>query len=461
MKRKLDLTYIIFFFLIISLPLLSMVAGIEVKNSEKRQLSQCPELIEEGVLNTEFPRDFDTYFSENFGLRPLLITGYGGLNYYLLGHSVNDQVVAGKSGWLYFDKTLPDYTGENIMSEYEIEKLVRIIQIQSDWLKQKGIKFVFMPVPNKNTIYPEYMPRRYGEKAVTNIELLNKAFADTDINYINLVDLYSRVEDDIVYQKKDTPWNGTGAIIALEEILDVMGVSDLSLSSYIVERKIRTGDLGNMLLPSAGMTDTQPVIEMEKKYQPIGKMRTLEDLTIETKSDGMDRDVLMFRDSFANTLIPVMSNLFEFCYYSRSVPYDYRILESRDFDVVISEIVERNLTDLIHNVPIMPAQPLKDPDFKNSEAIDQKMIIQIEQEQGLTKISGFIPGLLSNEIYIEADQKIYAAFPVLTEQMQERYYDENGSGFTLFLNHPISNDTVIKGFIRYQDNIVSIQSSSN
>ncbi|HBN82424.1 MAG TPA: hypothetical protein DDZ89_01125, partial [Clostridiales bacterium] len=88
MKRKLDLTYIIFFFLIISLPLLSMVAGIEVKNSEKRQLSQCPELIEEGVLNTEFPRDFDTYFSENFGLRPLLITGYGGLNYYLLGHSV-------------------------------------------------------------------------------------------------------------------------------------------------------------------------------------------------------------------------------------------------------------------------------------------------------------------------------------------------------------------------------------
>lgn len=168
MNKKRDLFYIILFFLIVSLPVLSMAAGIKIKSSENRQLSSMPEWIKDGKWNVNFTGEFDTYFSENFGLRPLYISAYAGLNYYLLGHSVNEQVIPGKNGWLYFDKTVPDYTGETLWTEYEIEKLVRILQIQKDWLAEKGIDFIFMPVPNKNTVYPgiyaEALRREESEK---------------------------------------------------------------------------------------------------------------------------------------------------------------------------------------------------------------------------------------------------------------------------------------------------------
>jgi hypothetical protein len=69
-NKKRDLFYIILFFLIVSLPVLSMAAGIKIKSSENRQLSSMPEWIKDGKWNVNFTGEFDTYFSENFGLRP-------------------------------------------------------------------------------------------------------------------------------------------------------------------------------------------------------------------------------------------------------------------------------------------------------------------------------------------------------------------------------------------------------
>ena len=178
-----------------------MLTGIEASNHENRRLSVMPDILVNNRINTGFPLEFETYFSENFGLRPLFISAYGALNYYLLNHSVNDQVIKGKEGQLFFSKTLPDYTGENAMTPFEIDKLYKVIEIQKQWLEHLGTEFIFMPVPNKNTVYPQYMPARYKKSQDKhNINLLNDLFENSDIKYVNLTELFSGW-DECLYQK--------------------------------------------------------------------------------------------------------------------------------------------------------------------------------------------------------------------------------------------------------------------
>ena len=62
----------------------------------------------------------------------------------------------------------------------------------------------------------------------------------------------------------------------------------------------------------------------------------------------------MFRDSFADTLIPFISNEFETAYYSKGQPNAMeRYIEEDAPDCVVIEKVERNITDYLNTPPVI------------------------------------------------------------------------------------------------------------
>ena len=64
--------------------------------------------------------------------------------------------------------------------------------------------------------------------------------------------------------------------------------------------------------------------------------------------------LLMYRDSFGNTLLPFVSNAWENVWYSQYTPYSIQLdMESCLPDTVIVERVERHLTALGQNPPYM------------------------------------------------------------------------------------------------------------
>lgn len=65
----------------------------------------------------------------------------------------------------------------------------------------------------------------------------------------------------------------------------------------------------------------------------------------------------MFRDSFANALVPILSDSFGKVNYSRVFPYDYRKVETQSPDEVIIEIAERNINWLLQSTPILVSEP--------------------------------------------------------------------------------------------------------
>ena len=109
-----------------------------------------------------------------------------------------------------------------------------------------------------------------------------------------------------------------------------------------------------MLYPSMDIMDEQVVFDLAGDYRTRRPMRSLEDLLIQTDNDnGQNVDVLMFRDSFANALIPFLSESLRTITYSRTVPYDYGLMTD-ETDIVFIEIVERNLEVLLQGTPQMP-----------------------------------------------------------------------------------------------------------
>lgn len=411
-------------------PLFGLIFGYENINAEKRALAQPPEFIKEGEVNFDFTKQFDDFFTDNFAFRTDLVTLYAFLNAGLFGESVSEQVVIGKDGWLFFEPTLRDYKRQNTLSDNEIYRIARSLEIQRDALAMRGVSFIFAVAPNKASIYGQYMPSRYlitGK--LSNAEKLFAAFDERGFAY---ADLFSPLRDDTrqVYHKQDTHWNNTGALIARRELLEMVQqrYKDVSFKQYDIDAFTEAqweGDLAGMLYPAARMRDLQLYYGIEKEYETLRPMRSLEDLTISTTSGKGKLKVLMFRDSFANALIPILSNDFANVTYSRAVPYNYSLLEENT-DVVILQIVERNLPDLLLAAPLLDA-PYADIDISGAQSA-KECRIDIKDKGDYIRFAGIAvpPGHepeKNYDMYVRLSGKntkqIFVPFPILEKDAYE------------------------------------------
>ena len=360
MIKTIQKIFIVAFFLFCAMPVLALTIGYRNENVEKRILAKWPALIEEGRLNTKYPSDIEEYLADHYAFRPLMVTADAKLKASLFGESTSDQVIIGKEDWLFFRSTLDDYQRVIKLSDNDLYRISRILELQDEYLSQQGVRLVFMVAPNKASIYPEYMPERFVRlDSKSDYERLCEYLSDSGLDIIDLHESL-RGQSAQVYHKLDTHWNNLGATVALGKMIEEIQIVDPSLHFVDYEEQppviemTHRGDLSNMLYPSMDIMDEQVVFDLAGDYRTRRPMRSLEDLLIQTDNDnGQNVDVLMFRDSFANALIPFLSESLRTITYSRTVPYDYGLMTD-ETDIVFIEIVERNLEVLLQGTPQMP-----------------------------------------------------------------------------------------------------------
>lgn len=407
-------TIITAFMIICLIPLFVMLAipGIDT-DYENRPLSRFPR-----NFDVSFPSGFQDFFSDNFGLRATYISTVSYITSKLFADSLNEKVIIGKNGWLFFDQTIDDYLGKDRLSDLEVKRLARILAVMSSYIRSLGIEFYFMPVPNKNSVYPEYMPKRYSDVRDPDPSLLirlTKELSNEGIGMIELLtDYINRKEEGLLYHKKDTHWNNKGAYIACTKILDLLDVPYIRIeeTNYDI-RKDHFGDLQKMLTPAFRILDDQVYINQDNEYSYISNFRTFDDLAIITGAKGSDKTLLMHRDSFANALIPLLSGHFLESYYYRHFPYDYSLLLSHSPDAVIVQIAERSLKTLLESLPVYPSLPLTEEMTGVSVIKADGADISFTEKTGYYEITGisrhtdavriyFVDGSEYKEIYYEA-----------------------------------------------------------
>ena len=336
------------FFVLILAPLVLMPWS-RNRQTENRLPAPPPELTKDGVFNLSLPGETEEYFKDRFAGRTQMIEAYSRLLGGLFGVSANDKVVLGREGWLFFGETVGDFDGSAALSDTEMELLISdLLEIKSA-AEARGQVFLLAVAPNKNTIYGGQMPARYRKTGKpTNFDRLLQAEG------LDCIDLRAALaaSGQTAYYKTDTHWNGLGARIAAREIMLAIEEKTGAKARFdwdgeAFEPGAVTGDLGQMLYPANPPEEPDRIYaDTGQRYSAIGRYRSPDDLHITTESDGAPLRVAMYRDSFANALIPYFSNAYSDVYYTRQTPPPMDSAEVLEADVIVFEIAERRLGEL-------------------------------------------------------------------------------------------------------------------
>lgn len=354
------------FLTIILAPMLSSPFRLSSTDSdaEKRNLARKPALNFRDYSYKTFIADYENYVKDNFGFREQLIRINNILKVKILNTSPSEKVILGKRGWLFYNSEgeIDDYRGTNHFTKIELEQIKSNLEERTNWLKKKGINYYITIAPNKSTIYSEYLPsniKKYNKDSRLD-QLVSYLLKNSDVHIIDLRPALLDYKDNyIIYKKYDTHWNSMGAFVGYSEIANLLKRDSvisktLDLDSYDIVSEREGGDLANML----SMNDLlqENIITLKPKNETLVK-RAEVDATLypnpnllvvnENNSISDGPKLLMYRDSFTSDMIPFLSEHFSRSVFIWDHNFNTSLIERESPDVVISEVVERNLQALL------------------------------------------------------------------------------------------------------------------
>ena len=350
--KKAKLIFISIFIVLCLIPSVGMLMFGEAQPAANEVLAGRPSVTtRSGELNLSFLSDVSDYIADRFAFRQELATAWAGVNAKLLGTSVEEQVILGSDGWLYFSDTLPDYTGQG-MSDTELRYLANDLALMQEYIESQGKHFIFTVAPNKNSIYSEHMPEYIeNRRSESNAARVGAYLDAAGVNYLDLFDILGNEEN--LYYKTDTHWNSRGAALAADGLLNMLDRGgDYSTASFAVSEEHR-GDLYEMLYPAGRATETATVYGGEFSYVCESDPNGGNAITIKTSCDGGSGGLMCWRDSFGIALYPYLAQSFVAATFSRSADYNLTLADSAD--TVIIELVERNLSNILSREPTFPA----------------------------------------------------------------------------------------------------------
>ena len=311
---------------------------------------------EDGSLNTAILGELGAWFESNYPFRNELIDADAHVRTELLGVSNTSQVVVGAHGWIYYGGTLPDYSGTTQASERELGNIAYNLSLVQAFCEVRGTRFVLAIAPNKNTIYPEFMPYTHvGTAEPHAIERLYPYLRAHGVVYADLVGSLRAAKDagQTNYFLRDSHWNDLGALTGYYSILDASGLVYSSYAGRTIASASHDGDIDAMLFPVTAQPEEVPTLAGGYDFSFVGTDDVTADL-VETESSGTGT-LLMFRDSFGNNLIQPMAENFARAVFSKLIPYDLGKVDEVQPDLVVIERAERHLLGLDENPPILPA----------------------------------------------------------------------------------------------------------
>ncbi|PKM90718.1 MAG: hypothetical protein CVU85_00155 [Firmicutes bacterium HGW-Firmicutes-10] len=418
MKKYLKLTFSILIIGTSLIPLLATALGLNSINLDRSSLSSMPALIKDNRINTSFTSEFDDFFTDQFSLRTFLISAYNEIYANIFKQSGNDKVIVGQQGFLFFEETLDDYLKVNQLSHNDLMRFNEILRIQSKFLQSKNISGYLMIVPNKATIYPEHMPSSFkaiGERS--NLDRISEM--DLNINTIDLTSLLIKqksVYKDDLYHRQDSHWNNIGAAFGYLEMMKSLNKESLSLLDLAMEKKVDwQGDLARMLYPSKITLEHQVYFQLPNQFTFTKAIRTFEDIQIESINSAKEGRLIMFRDSFANALIPYISESFAQVNYDRTFPYDFRRIKELQSDALVMEIAERNINWYLQATPILEVEG-EEQTIVASSLVSLKITVEQQKKSGLFYLNARFDDQKSAEKIIAVklihEGATYDAFPI-------------------------------------------------
>lgn len=361
-KNKVNqvLLIVLFCALIIVTPIAYKFVSMEDRRNMAGSNAVMPELNIDNF--EEFPSLFESYYNNKSPFKGELVNLNSKIYFKYFDKSPNKSVIKGKDGWLFYNSkyneesdSLGDYQGTNKYSEEELALFKKSLDAKKEFLDERDIEFYVLIVPNKEQIYPEYMPDniyKNNGKSKTD-ELVDYLRSNTEVNIIypkeELMYYKQNLQYDI-YNKTDSHWNSIGAYIGFRELMEAMDpnydgldVEELALTADF----LKDGDLATMLGLDGDLNDTYFTVHNFKQdvstelIEDKGKL-----MNKYTSTAGNGKKLLAYRDSFAVKLIPYLFKEFDESAFVWGIPFNEAQIDKEKPDIVVIEVAER-LTDYL------------------------------------------------------------------------------------------------------------------
>jgi alginate O-acetyltransferase complex protein AlgJ len=353
---------VLLFLAIITIPGLGLAVGLDrsaVSESEMRELATWPRWAWSGRAMAAWPDAFQKYFEDHFTLRSRLIEWRSALLWNGLRTASSDTVIAGKNKWLFYaaDGGLDDWTQLEPFGSDALEVWRETLVRRQAFLARRGIPFLFVIAPDKQMIYPEYMPDtlrrlRSDFRADQFMAYLQKTAPDVPILDLRPAVIAAKPSE-LLYHRYDTHWNDRGGLVGYQAMAQALQrwfptLRPLERSDFETSAAVPSGDKTTML----GLTDpgkvSMPglVLRRGDGYRvvepalpdPYGEVGLL---VTEHLDQRLPR-AIVFRDSFAGRLIPYLSEHFARADYLWQNEFDFDRIAQEKPDVVIQEFVARH-----------------------------------------------------------------------------------------------------------------------
>jgi len=351
---------IIIIAVIILMPLLSLVPRLNtdnewfIKEVELRTATDI-EAVKESIDKIE---TFEDFFKDSLPFRRRIINVYSNA-YYNIGVSVFDsRVTIGKNDYLFYSKYENYHRGMDEYTDEEITEALGKLDVVNDYLIKKGIAFTYVTMPDKASIYGEYLPDWYTttDQPSANRAVLNLTKASKDYTFvIDVTDELIKEKEiygDALYYKTDTHYSSLGAYICYANILENLNeiynldLNIAELDSYTVVENAEGYGLKNL----GGL---------KKNVNDFTTKLILDGIEVEDAAQWKERDfsnenalndktLLFFGDSFTRLLIAPLAQTFDKTYFHLidhiTEPFDTKTLielvDKYDPDIVIIESME-------------------------------------------------------------------------------------------------------------------------
>jgi hypothetical protein len=373
-SSKLDLVLILSFLAVIAAPAVdARIRPDSARGPEKCELRLAsPRPVFENNWGgwIRYPDRFGKYFDDSFGLRDVLLRCHSLEKLFVFGVSATPAVVLGRDNWMFYAKewSMEVFRGVHPFSESELERWRRMLESRRDFLKRCGIQYVFVIGPNKETIYPEYVPAAYNRVGPTRLDQLVRHLAEhSDFRIVDMRSALTaaRVKDapfDHVYFELGTHWNGHGiydAARAIRAHLRTLFPAIKDLEPADVER--RTSD-------DPGDTEAGWMYVADLFPQKLSLFQPVHGPFAQVRDAGWDRvhprrlevddpalpSAILVHDSFGVGIEPLLGTCFRSSTWFQGIGLPVSTIEEEHPDVVIELYVERALVNQVPDGVIYP-----------------------------------------------------------------------------------------------------------
>lgn len=346
----------------------------DMPNSENRTLSKMPKFHAKSLFS--LPDLYNSYIEEHYSCRNFLFFVNSILHAKLFQESsLPNKVIMGKKGWFFYNETttVSDFRRLTTIDTNEVKNVLNILISRLQWMKKRHIKYYILVPPNKERIYPGFMPDAYfkvdnfGHNRLDFYKKMVEQYTEaTIIDPSEALERAATRRD--VYYSTDTHWNLFGGFIGYQILMnevvkdfpqvEIAQEKDFELNDYFISE----GDLSSMLALQNIYRRKEVAftfLDSTKKLYPARPMEIISAYN-NVPIDSSQLKLVMFRDSYANYLIPFLNLNFKRAVYIWNYEFMPDLIEKEKPDVVVFESLERFISYAL----TIPNPPRVDQELK-------------------------------------------------------------------------------------------------